>query len=84
MSKPASKSTERRMEFVEIVQVEEMPVLTAEQNAELLASLETARQQVRSGDCLMLTQEEIGPWLRAGLEKARHNLVDSGSELRSV
>ncbi len=71
MSKPVSKSTERRMEFVEIVQAEEMPVLTAEENAELLASLETARQQVRSGECLTLAAEEIGPWLRAGLEKAR-------------
>ena len=76
MSKPAPKSTERRMEYVEITQAEEMPALSAEEKAELIVSLERSREQAKRGEGLRLKPEEIGPWLRAGLEKARQRRRD--------
>jgi hypothetical protein len=71
MSKPAATSTEREMEYVEITQAEEMPVLSAGEKAELIASIERSRAEFASGDYIELKPDEIGPWLRAGLEKAR-------------
>jgi hypothetical protein len=76
MSKPASKPTERRMEYVEITQAEEMPVLSAEEKAELIASLVRARGEASRGEGISLRPEEIGPWLRAGLERARQRRRD--------
>jgi hypothetical protein len=76
MSKPASKPTERRMEYVEITQAEEMPVLSAEEKAELIASLVRARGEASRGEGISLRPEEIGHWLRAGLERARQRRRD--------
>ena len=70
MSKPASKSTERRMEYVEITQAEEMPVLTDEEKAELIASIREAEAQIDRGEGIRLSPDEIGPWLQAMYDQA--------------
>jgi hypothetical protein len=64
------------MEYVQITQAEEMPVLSPDEKTELLLSLHKARAQVASGEGVRLKQEEIGPWLRAGLDKARQKRRD--------
>lgn len=76
MSKSATKSSDRPMEYVEITQAEEMPVLSAEEKAELLASIERSRAQITQGQGTLLKPDEIGPWLRAGLERARQRRRD--------
>jgi len=64
MSKPEPKSTERRMEYVEITQAEEMPVLSAEEKAALIASIEEAEAQIARGDCLSFeSTEEFADWI---------------------
>jgi len=70
MSNSAPKSTERRMEYVEITQAEEMPVLSEQELAELMASLERSREQISRREGLRLKPDEIGPWLRATLDQA--------------
>ena len=77
MSKTAAKSGERTMEYVEITQAEEMPVLSPEEKAELIASIKESEAQIARGDFIELSPEEIGPWLRAGLEKARQRRSDA-------
>jgi hypothetical protein len=76
MSKTPARSSEREMEYVQITLAEEMPVLSAEEKAELIASIEEAQAGARRGEGLLLKSEEIGPWLRAGLEQARQRRRD--------
>jgi hypothetical protein len=71
MNKRAAGSTEREMEYVEITQAEEMPVLSDAERAALIASIEEASAAALRGEGLLLKPDEIGPWLRAGLEQAR-------------
>ena len=70
MTKPAPKSTERRMEYVEITQAEEMPVLSDEEKAELIASLKEAEAEIDRGEGVRLAPDEIGPWLQAMFDQA--------------
>jgi hypothetical protein len=76
MSKPASKPTERRMEYVEITQAEEMPVLSAEEKAELIASIKEAEAQIERGECSHFASgEELGDWIKKQFDEAiaRHH-----------
>jgi hypothetical protein len=76
MTKPAPKSTERQMEYVEITQAEEMPVLSEEEKAELIASLKEAEAQIERGECLHFASgEEFGDWIKQQFDEAiaRHH-----------
>lgn len=63
MSKPARKSTERQMEYVEITQAEEMPVLSAEEKAELLQSLKDAQARIERGEYVEFGPDEFSRWV---------------------
>lgn len=78
MTKPAPKSTERRMEYVEITQAEEMPVLSDEEKAELIASLHEGLAQIERGECLTFAPGEFGEWIKRQFDEAiaRHHGTD--------
>ncbi|MGL5117174.1 MAG: hypothetical protein ACRC7C_17810 [Beijerinckiaceae bacterium] len=64
MTSKQPNSVERRMEYVEITQAEEMPVLDAAEKAELLASLEEARAQLARGDGILFESgADLGDWI---------------------
>jgi hypothetical protein len=71
MSKTGAKSTERKMEYVEITQAEEMPVLSAKEKAELIQSLKDAQERIARGEGIDLGPGGIGRWLRERPERAR-------------
>ncbi|MGL4636809.1 MAG: hypothetical protein ACRCWF_12575 [Beijerinckiaceae bacterium] len=77
MSKTAVKSADRPMAYVDITQAEEMPVLSLAEKTALVDSVEESRAQLAKGDYIELASEDIGPWLRAGLEKARQQRRDA-------
>jgi hypothetical protein len=65
MSKTVVKPAERQMEYVEITQAEEMPVLSSQEKAELIASLEEAQAQIARGECLTFEQPgDFGKWMK--------------------
>jgi hypothetical protein len=76
MSKTAAKSTERKMEYVEITQAEEMPVLSAKEKAELIASIKEAEAQIDRGECLSFeSMDEFADWIDSRFKEAiaRHH-----------
>jgi hypothetical protein len=76
MSKTAAKSTERKMEYVQITQAEEMPVLSAEEKAELIASIKEAEAQIERGESLRFESgEAFGDWIKTQFDEAiaRHH-----------
>jgi hypothetical protein len=73
MSKTAAKSPERKMEYVEITQAEEMPVLSAKEHADLIQSLKEAETRLARGEGIMFKPGEFGTWMRARLKEYRSN-----------
>ncbi len=73
MSKTAAKSAERKMEYVEITQAEEMPVLSAGENAELLQSLKDAEARLANGEGIVFKPGEFGLWMRERMKEYRSN-----------
>jgi hypothetical protein len=73
MSKTAAKSTERKMEYVEITQSEEMPVLSPKENAELIQSLKAAQARIAKGEGIVFKPGEFGQWMRAQMKEHRSN-----------
>jgi hypothetical protein len=74
MSKPAPKSTERKMEYVQITQAEEMPVLSEVEKAELLQSLKDAEARIDRGEYVEFKPGEFGKWMRERLAFHRSQL----------
>jgi hypothetical protein len=74
MSKTAAKSTERKMEYVEITQAEEMPVLSAKEKAELLQSLKDAEARLARGEYVEFKGGEFGQWVRERMAFHRSKL----------
>jgi hypothetical protein len=70
MSKTTVKTAERRMEYVEITQMEEMPVLSDQEKTELIASIKEAEAQIDRGEGTLLKPDEIEPWLKGMYEEA--------------
>lgn len=64
------------MEYVQITQAEEMPVLSEQEKAELVASIREAEAQIDRGECVTLEPDAIGPWLRAMYDQAVHRRRD--------
>jgi hypothetical protein len=77
MSKGTVKSTERRMEYVEITQAEEMPVLSALEKAELIASIKEAEAEIARGDSTVLQLDEIDPWIKSMFDQALQRRRDA-------
>ncbi len=73
MTKATAKSTERKMEYVEITQAEEMPVLSADEKAELLQSLKDAEARLANGEGIMFKPGEFGQWMRERMKEHRSN-----------
>jgi hypothetical protein len=71
MSKTAAKSTERKMEYVEITQAEEMPVLSDAEKAELLQSLKDAEARLANGEGIVFKPGEFGQWMRDRIKEHR-------------
>jgi hypothetical protein len=70
MGKTGAKSSERKMEYVEITQAEEMPVLSAAEKAELIQSLKDAEAEIENGDCLKFAPGEFGDWIKQQFDEA--------------
>ena len=75
MSNPDAKSTERKMEYVEITQAEEMPVLSPEEKAELIDSLHEAQAQIARGEGMAFAPGEFAEWIKIQFKDAvaRHH-----------
>jgi hypothetical protein len=73
MSKTAANATARRMEYVQIMQAEEMPVLSDEEKAELLQSLKDAEARLDKGEGVMFKPGEFGKWMRDRMKEHRSN-----------
>jgi hypothetical protein len=73
MLKTPPKPTERKMEYVEITQAEEMPVLSAEEKAEFLQSLKDAEARIAAGEGIVFKKGEFGRWMHERLEFHRSN-----------
>lgn len=71
MSKTATKSSERKMEYVEITQAEEMPVLSSKETAELLQSLKDAEARLANGEGIVFKPGEFGQWMRERMKEFR-------------
>ncbi len=71
MSKTATKSSERKMEYVEITQAEEMPVLSSKETAELLQSLKDAEARLANGEGIVFKPGEFGQWMRERMKEYR-------------
>ncbi len=71
MTKVAAKSTERKMEYVEITQAEEMPVLSAEEKAELLQSLKDAQARIAKGEYVAFKPGEFSRWVDERMREHR-------------
>ena len=73
MSKTAAKSSERKMEYVEITQAEEMPVLSPKETEELLQSLRDAETRLANGEGIVFKPGEFGQWMRERMKEYRSN-----------
>jgi hypothetical protein len=74
MSKTAAKSSERKMEYVDITQAEEMPVLSAEEKAEFIRSLEEAQSQIDRGEGIVFRKPgDFRKWMKERLAFYRAN-----------
>jgi hypothetical protein len=74
MTKTAAKSTERKMEYVQITQAEEMPVLSPEEKAEFIRSLEEAQAQIDRGEGIVFKKPgDFGKWMKEQLAFYRAN-----------
>jgi hypothetical protein len=73
MSKTTAKTTERPMEYVEITQAEEMPVLSDAEKAELLQSLKDAEARLANGEGIVFKPGEFGQWMREQMKEYRSN-----------
>jgi hypothetical protein len=67
----AKTSTPRKTTFMPVTTMEEVPVLSDEEKAELLESLKQAQSEIAAGDYDEFKPGEVGPWLRRQLEAAR-------------
>jgi hypothetical protein len=74
MTKTAAKSTERKMEYVEITQAEEMPVLSDAEKAEFIRSLEEAEAQIDRGEGIVFKKPgEFRKWMKQRIAHHRAN-----------
>ena len=64
-------TTPRKTTVMPVTTMEEVPVLSEEEKAELIASLKQAQAEIAAGDYFEFRQGELGPWLRQQLEEAR-------------
>jgi hypothetical protein len=71
MTKTAAKSTQRKMEYVQITQAEEMPVLSPEEKAELIQSLKDAEARLANGEGIIFKPGEFGRWMRERMKEFR-------------
>jgi hypothetical protein len=74
MTKTTTKATERKMEYVEIAQAEEMPVLSLEEKAEFIRSLEEAQTRIDRGEGIVFKKPgDFGKWMKVQLAFHRAN-----------
>jgi hypothetical protein len=73
MSKTAANATARRMEYVQITQAEQMPVLSDEEKAELIQSLKDAEARLDKGEGITFKPGEFGIWMRDQMKEHRSN-----------
>jgi hypothetical protein len=74
MTKTAAKSTERKMEYVEITQAEEMPVLSEADKAEFIRSLEEAGAQIDRGEGIVFKRPgDFRKWMNERIAFHRAN-----------
>ncbi|MBV8568576.1 MAG: hypothetical protein JO366_13900 [Methylobacteriaceae bacterium] len=64
-TKPAHDKVSRRTTTVPVTTMEEMPVLTPDERAELLRSLEEAEASIKAGEGVEYDPEELKAWLQA-------------------
>jgi Na+-transporting NADH:ubiquinone oxidoreductase subunit NqrF len=62
------------MEYVQITQAEEMPVLSDEEKAEFLQSLKDADAAIDRGECVEFKPGEFSKWMRERLVFHRSQL----------
>jgi hypothetical protein len=73
MAKPSAKPMNRRMEYVDITQAEEMPVLSDTEHADLIQSLEDAELRLEAGEGITFKSGEFGDWMRERMKAHRSN-----------
>jgi hypothetical protein len=71
MNKSAVKTANRKTTLVPITSMEELPVLSEDEKAELLASLKQAQSEMASGDYAEFKQGELNAWLQGEMKDAR-------------
>jgi hypothetical protein len=74
MIKPTANTTARRMEYVQITQAEEMPVLSGDEKAELLQSLKDAEAAIDRGEYVEFKPGEFSKWMSERLAFHRSQL----------
>ena len=62
-AKAVRKQSRRRTTVVPVTTMEEMPVLTADERAEFLKSLEDAQASIRAGQGVEYEPEKLKTWL---------------------
>ena len=71
MSNTTAKATPRKTTLMPVTTMEEVPVYTKTERAEMLASLKEAEADIAAGRFIELNADEIEPWLKEKLRKAR-------------
>jgi hypothetical protein len=73
MAKSLATSANRKMEYVEITQAEEMPVLSDTEHTDLIKSLEDAELRLEAGEGITFKPGEFGDWMRERMKEHRSN-----------
>ena len=71
MTKTTAQKPAQATTFVPVVTMEEVPVLSEAESAELLASLKESRADIAAGRFVELAADEIAPWLNGVAREAR-------------
>ena len=74
MTKTAAKPASRKTRFVPVTTMDEVPVLSEAERAELLASLKEAQAEIAAGDFDAVTAESLGAEFEAIYD---HNKSDA-------
>ena len=71
MSKTDTQRSGTPTTFVPVMTMEEVPVFTEAERAEMLASLKQGEAYIAAGRATRLEADEIEPWLNGKLERER-------------
>jgi predicted transcriptional regulator len=71
MSKTGTHRSGAATTFMPVTTMEEVPVFTEAERADMLATLKQGEADITAGRATRLQPAEVEPWLRGKLEKAR-------------